>query len=249
MATPWYDYPFSQKWNPPKEYGVDLSGLPLDTPITAMHNGIVTQAGRTEWYDNGNWIGSSGGLVAMEADVPGHGTHNEYYLHMDKLAPGIQPGQFVQRGQTIAFSGGQLSGGHWPVQNMPGHVYSTGRHIEIGEDAPFLKQQFGANINPIPILRQASQGLSAGSASPPTPPNSNTIQQAIQGLANSTGNIGSQVANTLTSIYNDVTSTQTGIQSITQTSLHDLTMLFVGLGAAALLVAGLIVLGNTPEVS
>lgn len=153
----WFTHSVSQNYSPPGEYGVDL-GMPVGTPITALFAGTVGWAGRTCW-GSGCVNGSSGGEVTVICSVPGYGAMTSYYLHMDSLAPGIRAGVVVQAGQVIAYSGGQLSGGNWPVVNIPsrGLIYSTGPHVEFGFNAPWINGP-GRNVNPIFAIDAARSG-------------------------------------------------------------------------------------------
>jgi hypothetical protein len=114
MATkPWWEFPFTQGYRPPSEYGVDV-GTPLDTPLTAIFGGVVTRANYNPW----------GG----EVDIKTAKGLTEYFLHLDQIAPGIAPGAKVSPGQLLGLSGGQLSGGAHPTAAE----YSSGPHVEYG---------------------------------------------------------------------------------------------------------------------
>jgi hypothetical protein len=139
----------SQYNNPPVEYGVDYS-VPFHTPVPAIWGGKVIFAGRTQWSANPS--DSSGGLVEVLSNVPGIGQQVSYYLHLDTA--NVQVGQQINPGQIVGLSGGQLSGGNWPVSPK----YSTGPHIEVGFNAPFLPVKGpGKNQNPLPFIKQALQ--------------------------------------------------------------------------------------------
>jgi len=78
--------------------GLDIA-IPLETPVLATHSGIVTWA---DWnvYGYGN-------LVIIQSD-----RYITYYAHLN--SPNVLPGQQVQKGSLIAFSGntGRSSGPH-----------------------------------------------------------------------------------------------------------------------------------------
>lgn len=78
--------------------GIDI-GIPLGTPVIATHSGIITFAG---WSDVGY-----GYLVILQ-----NGDFITYYAHNTSF--NIVEGQFVQRGNIIAFSGstGNSTGPH-----------------------------------------------------------------------------------------------------------------------------------------
>ncbi|MBE3567047.1 MAG: M23 family metallopeptidase [Thermogemmatispora sp.] len=158
MATAWFEYPVTQQYHPPQEYGVDL-GTPLGTPITAASGGIVEWVGQTRWADGS----SSGGLIVVKmADASGQ-ARDEYYLHLDSAA--VSTGQVVEPGQLLGLSGGQTRGGNWPASPR----YSSGPHIEFGYDAPFLPiQRVAPNIDPSPTIAR----LRAGKPQPAPDPHS-----------------------------------------------------------------------------
>lgn len=151
MPKAWYSYGISQGFGVNGEKGVDLA-TPFHTPITALYAGQVRWAGRTQWA-----CGSSGGEVTIVCNVPGHGVLTSYYLHLDQA--NVKVGDTVQVGQVIGLSGGQLSGGQWPVVNCPsrGDVYSTGPHTEFGFNAPWVSGP-GQNIDPTFAILQARSG-------------------------------------------------------------------------------------------
>lgn len=151
MGQAWYTFPISQAHGVHSEQGVDLA-TPFHTPITALYAGTVRWAGRTQWS-----CGSSGGEVTIVCNVPGVGVMTSYYLHLDTTD--VNVGDTVQAGQQIGLSGGQLSGGQWPVVNCPsqGDIYSTGPHTEFGFNASWVSGP-GHNIDPTFAITQARQG-------------------------------------------------------------------------------------------
>lgn len=149
--TAWYDYPISQAHGVNGEQGIDLA-TPFHTPITALYAGTVLWAGRTAWSQGG----SSGGLVEVSNNIPGKGVLVSYYLHLDTAT--VKPGDKVQMGQVLGLSGGQLSGGQWPVVNSGG-FYSSGPHSEYGI-YPAFQGPFGqgAALDPTFAITQARAG-------------------------------------------------------------------------------------------
>lgn len=150
MATPWYAFPITQAHGQHGEKGVDL-GTPFHTPITALFAGTVRFSGRTEWSSGG----SSGGEVTIVCNVPGVGLLTSYYLHTDINY--VKESDTVQAGQLIALSGGQLSGGNWPVQNTKDTTFSYGPHTEFGFNAPWVSGP-GHLIDPTPYILAAKGG-------------------------------------------------------------------------------------------
>lgn len=140
---PWL-FPFqkghiTQFWAPPHEYGIDI-GLPMGTPITSLTDGRVLGVGYPK---------CPGGVVSVESLVDGR-MKSVYYQHLDVVV--VRPGDQVRVGQVLAYSGGQLSGGHHPAERM----CSSGPHIEIGLNAPWggVWHPLGPNENPLPWLQK-----------------------------------------------------------------------------------------------
>lgn len=81
-------------------YGTDYAA-PYGTPIMAVGNGVVTNAGYTK--GNGNYV-----------KIRHNETHETQYLHMQKFANGIRPGVPVKQGQVIGYVGstGLATGPH-----------------------------------------------------------------------------------------------------------------------------------------
>lgn len=151
MTQAWYQYPTSQAYGQNGEEGIDLA-TPFHTPITALFGGTVRWAGRTQWA-----CGSSGGEVTIVCNIPGKGVLTSYYLHLDTVAVNVN--DTVNPGQLIGLSGGQTSGGQWPVINCPqkGITYSTGPHIEFGFNASWVSGP-GYHIDPTPYITMARNG-------------------------------------------------------------------------------------------
>ena len=144
MSMQWWQYPITQGYNPPQEYGVDL-GTPYGTPITSLYAGKVVQADYAPW----------GGEVTIATSIPGIGAVNWYVQHLDSLASGIQVGSQVSPGQTLGLSGGQNTGGVHPESAQ----WSSGPHTEEGFGAPW--HLGGLNFNPLDI--QPGIGTASGS--------------------------------------------------------------------------------------
>ncbi|MEL7223088.1 MAG: M23 family metallopeptidase, partial [Bacteroidota bacterium] len=81
-------------------YGTDYAA-PYGTPIVAVGNGVVTNAGYTK--GNGNYV-----------KIRHNETHETQYLHMQKFANGIRSGVQVKQGQVIGYVGstGLATGPH-----------------------------------------------------------------------------------------------------------------------------------------
>jgi murein DD-endopeptidase MepM/ murein hydrolase activator NlpD len=141
MATPWWQMPISQAFNPPVEPGQDIA-TPFHTPITDLVPGVVKSMGYGPW----------GGRIDVMQTGAGGGNIVEYYQHLDEIAPGLKVGSFVTAGQFLGSSGGQLAGGEHPVQNAPDFTYSTGPHIEVG------MTRDGQAVDPSALIAGGPQG-------------------------------------------------------------------------------------------
>ena len=116
------------------------------TQVPALWGGTVVGAYRTCW--DSACISSSGGVVIVRAVVAGIGEHDTYYLHLDAVA--VSLGEVVQKGQLLGWTGGCIGYGHWITSPW----FTSGCHIEIGYDAPFLPH-YSFNSNPLPWIDQA----------------------------------------------------------------------------------------------
>lgn len=150
-SSQWYCFPVTQAHGQNGEAGVDI-GTPMGTKLTAPFGGTVVGAGYHDW----------GGEVDILANVPGLGTVEEYFIHLDQIAGNIVPGSAISAGQFIGLSGGQTSGGSHPVHNTPGNFYSSGPHTEFGFNPPWVNLTGVSNtqkgIDPTNILGQLKAG-------------------------------------------------------------------------------------------
>lgn len=147
----WDQFPISQGWSPPHEYGEDIA-TPFHTPLTAPFPGTVT---RTRY-------GPFGGEVDIRASIPGQAHPvTEYLLHEDVI--NVKTGQQIDTNTVVGLSGGQLSGGSHPADP----AYSSGAHTEVGffTGAPWASE----SLSPSAILTQAqAQGASSQASDPLT---------------------------------------------------------------------------------
>ena len=136
------------------EQGDDF-GCRYHTLTPALWSGTIVAAERTCW--DVRCDSTSGGLIAINSSIPGLGLETTYYLHIDMLYPGIHLGEYVKKGQIIAYSGGQTSGGNWNADTQ----FSQGPHLEIGFSAWFIcKPDYhitcsGKNVNPLYYIERA----------------------------------------------------------------------------------------------
>jgi len=94
-------------------YGVDFAA-PTGTPVKAVADATVGRAG---WY-NGN-----GRFVKLRHDS----VYESGYAHLSKIAPGIEPGAKVTKGQVIGYVGstGRATGPHLHFA-----MYREGKYID-----------------------------------------------------------------------------------------------------------------------
>ena len=152
----WWTYPVTQGYNPPTEFGIDV-GTPFHTAITDLLGGTVKATGYHPW----------GG----EVDIATKSGLTEYVLHLDQIAPGLNPGTAVKAGQVIGLSGGQLAGGQHPVSSR----YSTGPHVEYG----LYSGSFGSKtVDPTALVKAGYKGSAATDSiqASPTSPHGPSLQ-------------------------------------------------------------------------
>jgi hypothetical protein len=114
MSGNWWEFPVTQSFNPPTEYGVDV-GTPFHTLITAPLAGTVKDVNCAVGY-------------RCEVDIASQfqgSPITQTFLHIDQ--PAVQAGQVLTAGSAIGLSGGQTSGG----SNPDSTTYSTGPHVEF----------------------------------------------------------------------------------------------------------------------
>ena len=135
------------------ETGIDI-GLPYHTPVYAVTPGTVL--GVNPQY-------GGGGVASIDSVINGSGINGPasvYYQHLSDII--VQPGQSIQAGQLIGYSGGQLGYG----QNPSSSKFSSGPHIEVGLNAPYggAWHPLGPNVNPLGFLQGLANGT--GGAAP-----------------------------------------------------------------------------------
>lgn len=165
-AKPWYEYPIGLTFGMSDgsigfEHGADFE-VPLDTPITALLPGTVTDISAPAW----------GRQITWKLDVPYNGVPYMYNIHLDAVNPAIQVGTHLNAGDLIGWSGGANSaaqvGNH---SNPTGQHYfdsptmSSGPHTEVGFS---FGPQYGSGtgfasspvpaLNPVPFLDAVRSG-------------------------------------------------------------------------------------------
>ena len=118
----WLDAPIWQpfKWTPTNTHahsGIDL-GMKNGTPITAPMPGMILSSGHEPWGGQVNELVSINGQPYVLS-----------WLHLSSLEP-MQPGQTVQPGQTLGYSG----------TPPPGYGSGAHTHFEVthGTLAPYM---------------------------------------------------------------------------------------------------------------
>lgn len=136
MAIPWYLDPVTA---PPGNGRNDVSiGMPVGTPIYAPVSGIILGNNQNQnpnkafgQYGFFGW----GGQVDILTNLQNFGKMVIDFIHFDKIT--VKPGQYVQQGDLIGYSGGEntLSTTNVVPGYKPSHTteprFSTGPHIGL----------------------------------------------------------------------------------------------------------------------
>lgn len=118
-------------------FGTDYAA-PYGTPIIAVAEGVVTEAGRR---------GGNGNYVKIRHD----GAYESQYLHMRGFAKGIRPGTRVAQGQTIGYVGstGLATGPHVCFR-----FWKNGRQVDhLRLNLPQPKPIDGALLEAFKVVR------------------------------------------------------------------------------------------------
>ena len=180
-AKPWYMYPFVAAIGTPDPYGgfpkpdVNVQA-PAGTPITALLPGTVSGVNSI-----GGAIPPYGAVVTVKLQTPINNlaTHTAY-LHLARVAPNITPGQWVNSGDVIGYSGGVKPAGSQPA--YPGFALYNGDYYGQGAAWNLMTlQNVTGPLNPLPIL----QGAATGNLNPANPgqPAPNVLQAAGSGIS------------------------------------------------------------------
>jgi hypothetical protein len=137
QGQPWYDFGIS-RGHEGTEHGVDL-GTPLNTPMTAVFSGTITDISGFASKGSGTSTSGWGGQVTWKLDnpQPAHGAPFEYVIHLNALNPNLKVGSHLNSGDLIGWTGGEIPGqtatpaptGQYTIDSP---IYSTGEHTEIG---------------------------------------------------------------------------------------------------------------------
>jgi len=137
QGQPWYDFGIS-RGHGGGEHGVDL-GTPLNTPMTAVFSGTVTDVSGFAPAGSGHSTSGWGGQVTWKLDnpSPAHGAPYEYVIHLNAINPALKIGSHLNSGDLVGWTGGEIPGqtytpaptGQYTIDSP---TYSTGEHTEIG---------------------------------------------------------------------------------------------------------------------
>jgi len=123
---------FGSRFHPVLQYlknhnGVDY-GTPIGTPVWAVADGTVTQAG---------WAGAAGNMVVLR-HANGFETQ---YMHLSKLGEGVRVGARVSQKQVIAYSGntGRSTGPHLHFGMKRGGGYTNPLNQQFPRADPLPK--------------------------------------------------------------------------------------------------------------
>lgn len=122
--------------------GVGLA-VPLDSIVTSLSAGTVMAAaqGQDLAPAGANW--NYGGFIVVRSTLPGIGTADVFYRHMDTIE--VKKGDIVHVGSRLGLSGGQTQGGIHPESS----VFTTGPHLDVGINPSTLPYtSIGPNIDP-----------------------------------------------------------------------------------------------------
>lgn len=202
----------------PGEGGVDL-GAPQGTPVYALASGPV--------IGSGYWKDKLHGVVTTRVNVPGVGSEDLYYQHIN-IAPGIHQGGYVQKGQQIG-TVGSLNEVEVGFNANWGYPWQSGKH-----PGPWIKDP-----------REWIKALMLDTSTVPPPPTSGpgstqTNQLNSNNLMQDTNNSNPlDVTSGLTDWLNSV---KAGVVSA---SWHfvDAALLFI-LGITLLIVGGMLILNR-----
>src|SRR5699024_6695742 len=102
-------------FNGGRHYGIDF-GMPTGTPIKALTDGKISQAG---------WVNGGGGNQ-VTLDEPG-GKWFQWYMHMKNGGVKVKKGQKVKAGDLLGLSGstGNSTTPHLHIQRMKGYPSNT----------------------------------------------------------------------------------------------------------------------------
>lgn len=151
QANNWLANMHGYFWGEHGEQGVDIQ-LPYATPVYAPVGGLVEQAGVDPCI---------GGVVEWVTPLKNYsglsGDQSLYIQHLSQYM--VQPGQYINPGDFIGYSGGQNGYGNNPSQA----ACSTGPHIEFGINSrPQGRKNYwqarGANVNPLAFIQAIADG-------------------------------------------------------------------------------------------
>lgn len=151
MQAPWYSYPhdnaFGEYPDPVGNYAkpdANFYGIPNNTPITALASGIVTSVRRQPW-------GAAAYSITVHMDNAWNSVAR-YSAYNYVNNPVVFPGQHIQAGQTLAFSGNIYNiGTAFAFTDSP--IYGTGSANE-----PFSGSYINPALSPVNFLNSINGG-------------------------------------------------------------------------------------------
>jgi hypothetical protein len=162
MAKQWYEFDYTLLFGEGDsaiggEHGTDFD-TPIDTPITFLLSGTITNISRPSW----------GLQVTWKLDTPYLGTiPYAYQIHLDAINPDLQVGSHVKAGDLLGWSGGAISNDQIGSATNPTETHfldssemSGGPHVEFGfcygpvygEGTGFVRPSEHPELNPKPFL-------------------------------------------------------------------------------------------------
>ena len=150
QGQPWYDFGVT-RYHGGGEMGIDL-GTPLNTPMTAVFSGTITDISGFAPKGSGTSTSGWGGQVTWKLDnpAPAHGAPYEYVIHLNALNPALKVGSHLNSGDFIGWTGGETPApsGQYTIDSS---TYSGGQHTEVGlAYGPQFGTGLGYGNNPDP---------------------------------------------------------------------------------------------------
>lgn len=150
-------HPVQKRWK--AHLGTDFAA-PRGTPIRSVGDGIVLEARYKS--NNGNYV-----------KIRHNATYTTQYLHMSKIASGLNAGDRVRQGQTIGFVGstGLATGPHLCYRFWKNGVQVDALRVELPPSQPVKNDYLGSfestketliqKLNVIPFPEQESESYAS----------------------------------------------------------------------------------------
>lgn len=150
-------HPVQKRWK--AHLGTDFAA-PRGTPIRSVGDGIVLEARYKS--NNGNYV-----------KIRHNATYTTQYLHMSKIASGLNPGDRVRQGQTIGYVGstGLATGPHLCYRFWKNGVQVDALRVELPASQPVkedhrmsfatVKEQLVQKLNIIPFPNEEEDSFAS----------------------------------------------------------------------------------------